>query len=181
MKKNNLNMSIFLDRDGTLNKDPKGYVHKVEDFELYPGVIDALKLLKNYKLFIISNQSGIGRGYYTIEDYQKFNNHLLSVLRKDGIKIEETYFCPNRPETNCDCRKPNTKFIMQAKKKYDLDLSKSFVIGDHPSDTIMGHNAGCKSIYLLTGHGTKHKAELTKSDYVANDLLDAAKWISSQK
>src|SRR3989338_7826768 len=105
-----MNKAVILDRDGVLNKDP-GYVHKIEDFGLYPDVMAALKLLKGFNLFIITNQSGIGRGFYTEEDFHKFNDHLISKLTKEGIEIKETFYCPHHPDEECSCRKPGTKFI----------------------------------------------------------------------
>ncbi len=173
-----MNRTIFLDRDGTLNVD-YGYAHKIEDFKLYDGVIEALNSLKDqFKFIIITNQSGIGRGYYKEEDFQKFNSHLTEELNKNNIKIEKTYHCPHIPEDNCNCRKPNITFIEQAKKEFDIDLKNSFVIGDHPCDVNLGKNAGCKTIYLLTGHGKNHKENLTrKPDLIANNLLEAAQWI----
>lgn len=173
-----MDRAILLDRDGVLNEDT-GYAHKIKDLKLLYGAVEALKLLKDqFKFIIITNQSGIGREYYTEEDFHKFNNHLLNELKKQGIKIEKTYFCPHSPEENCNCRKPNTKFIKQAEKEFNIDLKNSFVLGDHPHDIEMGKNANCKTIYLLTGHGEKHKQKLnTKPDFIANNLLEAAKWI----
>ena len=174
-----MNRFIILDRDGTLNRDEKGYIHKVEDLKFFPDTFKALNLLKdNFKFIIISNQSGIGRGYYTEEDFHKFNNKLTGELEKQNIKIAKTYFCPHTPEENCDCRKPNTKFIEQAEKEFSIDIKNSFMIGDHPSDIELGKNANCKTIYLLTGHGEKHKEGLkTKPDFIANNILEAAQWI----
>ena len=176
-----MNRFVILDRDGTLNEDP-GYVHKVENFKFLPNVISGLKLLKGFKFIIITNQSGIGRGYYTEEDFHKFNNHLVKQLAAEGIKIEETYFCKHHPDDVCDCRKPSTKLLLDAVKKYAIDLKVSWVIGDHPHDIKMGKAAGCKAIYLLTGHGEKHKAELgdIKPDLVTDDFLKAAKFIISK-
>lgn len=172
-----MNKAIFLDRDGTLNED-EGYVHKIEDFKLLPSVIEALKLLKNFKLIIITNQSGIGRGYYREEDFHKFNGKLIEELNKRGVKIEKTYFCPHKPEESCDCRKPNIKFVKQAEKEFNINLKESFVIGDHPHDIELGKKAGCKTVYLLTGHGEKHKDELIqKPDFIAKNLIEAAEWI----
>ena len=170
---------IFLDRDGTLNTDKKGYTHKLEDLEFFPDTFKALNLLKDdFKFIIITNQSGIGRGYYTEEDFNKFNKKLTEELKKHDIKIEKTYFCPHHPDINCDCRKPNTTFIKQAEKEFDINLKESFVIGDHPHDVTLGKNAGCKTIYLLTGHGKKHKEEMKeKPNFIANNLLEAAQWI----
>ena len=177
----NDNKAIFLDRDGTLNKD-SGYVHKIEDFELLPGVIEGLKLLQHEFIFIIiTNQSGIGRGYYTEDDFQAFNNHLLKDLAKEGIQIKKTYFCPHKKEENCVCRKPKTKFINQAISEFNIDLKKSWMIGDHPSDVQLGTNAGCSTVFLLTGHGMEHYHELEEKKFnptvVAEDFLTAAKKI----
>lgn len=173
-----MNKAIFLDRDGTLDID-KGYTYKTGDLKFFPEVFKALNLLKkDFKFIIITNQSGIGRGYYTEQDMHKFNKRLVSKLEKNGIKIEKTYFCPHKPEENCDCRKPNIKFVKQAEKEFDINLKKSFVIGDHSSDIELGKRARCKTVYLLTGHGKKHKEEIkVKPDFIANNLLEAAEWI----
>jgi D-glycero-D-manno-heptose 1,7-bisphosphate phosphatase len=176
------NKAIFLDRDGVLNED-SGYVHKIEDFNILPGVIDGLKRLRDFRFFIVTNQSGIGRGYYTVDDFHKFNNHLLDELKRHEIKIEKTYFCPHHPDVMCECRKPNAKSVMEAAKNFDIDLSNSWVVGDHVSDIQLGKNAGCKTIYLLTGHGQKHLKEalLVKPDYIAATFEEVADYILSDK
>ena len=167
--------AIFLDRDGTLVEDI-GYHHKIEDFKLIPNVIEGLKLLKNYKLFIVTNQSGIGLGIYTLKDFENFNNHLLEELKKHKFNIDKIYVCPHKPEDNCKCRKPKTKLIKDAEKEFNIDLKKSFVVGDKKIDVELGKKAGCKSILVLTGNGMKEK-ENSKADFVAKDLLEAAEWI----
>lgn len=173
--------AIFLDRDGVINYDP-GYVHKIEDFKLLPYVTKALSMLKGFELFIVTNQSGIGRGYYTKKDFLLFNDHLIKVLESEGIKIKKTYYCPHKPSDKCDCRKPSIKFLKLAEKEFNINLSESFVIGDHPHDIVMGKNAGCKAIYILTGHGEKHINELTiKPDFIAKNLVEAAKYILGVK
>ena len=169
------NNAVILDRDGTLVEDI-GYHHKIEDFKLIPSVIEGLKLLKNYKLFIVTNQSGIGLGIYTLKDFENFNNHLLEELKKHKINIEKIYVCPHKPEDNCKCRKPKTKLIKDAEKEFNIDLKKSFVVGDKKIDVELGKKAGCKSILVLTGNGMKEK-ENSKADFVAKDLLEAAEWI----
>ena len=167
--------AIFLDRDGVIVEDI-GYHHKPEDLRIVPNAAEGLKLLKDYRLIVITNQSGIGRGYYKFQDYEKFNEYMIKELNEHKINIEKIYVCPHRPEDNCECRKPKTKLIKDAAKEFNIDLSKSFMIGDKKIDVKMGHDAGCKSILALTGNGMKEK-ENSDADYVAKDLLEAAKWI----
>ncbi len=169
---------VFLDRDGVINVD-EGYTYKTEGLRFYPDVFEALDLLKDeYMFFIVTNQSGINLGYYSYEEFEKFNNTIVNVLRKKGIEIKKTYCCPHKRDENCDCRKPSPKFALEAKEEFDLDLSKSYMIGDHPSDVGFGKNAGCKTIYLITGHGRKHIDDIKdKPDFLADSLLSAAKWI----
>jgi histidinol-phosphate phosphatase family protein len=167
--------AVFIDRDGVIVNDV-GYHYKIEDFKLIPKAIEGLKLLKKYKLFIITNQSGIGRGFYKLEDFLRFNNHLINTLKKCNIKIQKTYYCPHKPEYNCKCRKPKIKFLKETEKEFHINLKKSFVIGDRKSDFEMGKNAGCKTIHVLTGRGMKEKEDIN-ADYIAKNLLDAAKWI----
>ena len=152
--------AIILDRDGVLIED-KNYSYKIEDLEVLPGVIDGLTLLQErFLFFIVTNQSGIGKGYYTLEDFHKYNNHLMSILNANHIKIEKTFFCPHIKEDNCDCRKPNPKFIKEIANQWDIDLECSWMIGDHPSDIEFGINGGCKTVYMITGHGKKHLRDL---------------------
>lgn len=167
--------AVFIDRDGCIVEDA-GFVHKIEDFVLVQNAVEGLKLLKNYRLFIITNQSGIGRGHYKLDDFLKFNNHLINTLKKHNIKIEKTYYCPHKPEDNCECRKPKTKFLKEAEKKYGIDLKKSYVIGDKKADVELGRNASCKSILVMTGDGKKTIKEI-KPDFIAKGLLEAARWI----
>lgn len=168
--------AVFLDRDGVIAEDI-GYAHKIGDFKLLKNAVEGLKLLsKDFKLIFVTNQSGIGRGYFKFEDFLNYNNHVLEELKKNKIKIEKTYMCPHKPEDNCECRKPKAKLIEDAAKEFNIDLGKSFMIGDKKIDVEMGHNAGCRSILVLTGYGMKEKVG-AKADYVAKDLLHASKWI----
>ena len=169
------NKAILLDRDGVVTED-LGYVHKIEDLNFEKNAVEGLKLLKDYRLIFITNQSGIGRVYFKFEDFLNYNNRVVEELKKHNVKIEKTYVCPHKPEDNCQCRKPKTKLIKDVEKEFDIDLDKSYMIGDKKIDVEMGHNAGCKSILVLTGKGMKER-EHSKADYVAKDLVDAAKWI----
>src|SRR3989338_5899806 len=134
-----MSKAVFLDRDGVITEDI-GYVHKVEDFKLIKNAAEGLRSLKDYKLFIVTNQSGIGRGYYKLEDFMDYNNRVVEELKKNKIKIEKTYYCPHKPDDNCECRKPKTKLIKDAEKEFNIDLKKSFVVGDKKIDVEMGKN-----------------------------------------
>ncbi len=173
--------AVYLDRDGTLVHD-SGYVHKVGDFKLLPGVAKGLKQLsKSFVFFIITNQSGIGRGIHTENDMHNFNGKLVSELKKEGIEIKKIYYCPHTPEDLCGCRKPSTKYIKESAKEFGIDIKNSWVIGDHPNDAEMGIKAGCKTVYLLTGHGKKHfkslKGNGIKPDFIAKNFWEAAEFI----
>ncbi len=163
--------AIFLDRDGTINVE-KNYLYKIEDLEFEVGAIEALKTFSKlgYLLIVVSNQSGIGRGYYTEEDFLNFSEKMNSILKKEGVKIEEFYFCPHHFEEGkgkykikCECRKPNNKLIEDAIKKYDIDRTQSFMIGDKISDVEAGIKSGLNSILVRTGHGKEEakKRELS--------------------
>lgn len=177
--------AIILDRDGTLIED-KDYAYKIEDFELLPGVIEGLKILqKNFLLFIVTNQSGIGRGYYTDREFHKFNDHLIGILKENQIRIEKTFYCPHVKEDNCECKKPKTKYIREIVDGWNVDINNSWVIGDHPSDILFGINAGSKTVYLISGHGKKHfhelKVEGIKPTMISSNFLNTAKKIIEMK
>ncbi|MCL2260340.1 MAG: D-glycero-beta-D-manno-heptose 1,7-bisphosphate 7-phosphatase [Fibromonadales bacterium] len=143
-----MNKAVFLDRDGTINVD-KHYVYKIEDFEFINGVPQAIKSLnKNgYKVIVISNQSGIARGFYTIADVEKLHKYMDSELAKINAKIDAYYICPHHPDFSgeCECRKPKTGLIKQAIKNFDIDISQSYLVGDKEIDMECGNNAGIKT------------------------------------
>ena len=177
--------AIFLDRDGTLNED-QGYVHSFEEYQLLPGVIEGLKLLKDHYIFIIiTNQPGIGMDLYTWADFALFHGRLISDLRENEIEIKKTYVCPHTPEENCACRKPSTVNIDKCVKEYNINLDLSWVIGDHPSDIQLGINAGCRTVYLCTSHGKQHFEELKEKDidptYLYHDFFSAARKIHKNR
>jgi D-glycero-D-manno-heptose 1,7-bisphosphate phosphatase len=142
--------AAFLDRDGVINID-KGYVYKIEDFEFKDGIFELLKLLQSigFTLFVITNQSGIARGYYTLEDFKKLTGHMLDELKKRGIEIKEVAFCPHHPNDKCNCRKPKPGMILDLAKKYNIDLKNSILIGDKLSDIEAGKNAEIAKAYLV--------------------------------
>lgn len=171
---------VFLDRDGTLVHDG-GYVHRVEDYRLLPGVIEALRLLRDagFRFAIVTNQSGIGRGLYTEADFERFQRRLLDDLEAGGITIEATYMCPHLPDTRCTCRKPEPTSLLDARDRFAIDLAASWVIGDHAVDVRLAANAGCGGILLLTGHGEEERRKLgdTPVATIAPDLTAAAHYI----
>jgi histidinol-phosphate phosphatase family protein len=171
--------AIFLDRDGTIIED-NGYINKTSDVIFYPHTFKALLLLqKHFLLFIITNQSGISKGLISEPEVQGVNKYITETLKAKGIAIFETFCCPHKNEDNCNCKKPKPFFIIKAAQLYNVDLSRSYIIGDHPSDVECGINAGVTPIYLLSGHGNKHKDELLFSSKICNNLSDASKFIMS--
>jgi len=171
--------AVFLDRDGTINKDV-GDFWSLDKLFFIDRSIDALKILQehSYLLIIITNQTGINKKIFSEEEFLNFNQQYLNILKSYGIDIKEVFYCPHLKEENCICRKPKTYFIDVAKEKYNIDLNNSYTIGDHPHDVEMGKNANTKTIYLFSGHGQKHLNELnTKPDYIAKNLYEAVVWI----
>jgi len=177
------NRAVFLDRDGTIMKDAS-HVGKVEQVVLIPHALSALKRLQDagYALFVITNQSGVGRGYFTHEAVESIHAHLNERFDEAGVCIERYYVCPHHPEDHCDCRKPKPKFLFDAAREYGLDLSRCFMIGDRLSDIQAGQNAGAKSILVLTGAGRETRANPeARPDHLADDLAAATEWILSQQ
>ncbi|WMT50679.1 MAG: HAD family hydrolase [Ferroplasma sp.] len=147
-----LRKAVFVDRDGTLNYD-NGYTHKISDLKIYDDIIPVLKDYydQGYVIIVITNQSGINRGYYSIEDMEAFNTRLAEIFIKHGIKIEEFFYCPHRPDEHCSCRKPETGLIEMAAEKYGIDIKSSIVIGD--SESTDGKMASRLGIKFIKVHG----------------------------
>lgn len=180
---------IFLDRDGTINVE-KSYLHKWEDFEFEKNVIEALQKFQQlgYDLIVVTNQSGIGRGYYSEEDLIKLNDKMVEELKKFNINILECYYCPHHLEKGigkykieCECRKPNPGMLLAGINKYNVDIKNSFMIGDKLADLKAGEAAGLKSILVKTGYGANIYEELEEKYMKAQDLLEAANKIERLK
>ncbi len=163
---------IFLDRDGTLVRDP-GYVHRLEDYELLPGVVAGLRKLTRagYRLAIVTNQSGIGRGYYDLAAYERFQAHLLDELAAVGLRVEQSYHCPHRPDQGCACRKPAPGLLERARDELGADLPASWVIGDSEADVELAERASCRGAVLLSSATSNPLARSVPS---APDLETAA-------
>ncbi|WP_336018677.1 D-glycero-beta-D-manno-heptose 1,7-bisphosphate 7-phosphatase [Fusobacterium polymorphum] len=181
--------AIFLDRDGTINVE-KDYIYKSEDLVFEEGTIEALKTFKNlgYILIVISNQSGIARGYFTEEDLNIFNNNMNEILKKNGVEIVEFYCCPHHPDgigeykKVCECRKPNNKMIEDAIKKYNIAREKSYMIGDKTSDIGAGLKSNLKTILVKTGYGLKDMEKIDKNEtLVCENLKDFSEILKREK
>ncbi len=140
---------VFLDRDGTLLADP-GYLHRPEDYRLLAGVVEGLRALQGagFGLAIVTNQSGIGRGYFTVEQFDALQAHLIADLGQHGVRLDGSYFCPHLPDAGCDCRKPATGMLRRAEAELGADLAKSWVIGDAESDIELARRAGCRAVKI---------------------------------
>lgn len=176
--------AIFLDRDGTINEQ-MGYINHLSRFQLLPKVGEAIRLLNEhgYLVVVLTNQSGIARGYYPIELVYKVHAHMINLLRKAGARIDGIYFCPHSPDEGCLCRKPKTGMIDMACRDLNIaDLSSSYVIGDMCVDMELANNAGLKGIMVRTGYGMGEiEYRLPKADispaFIADDLFSAVRWI----
>ncbi len=181
--------AVFLDRDGTINVE-KNYVHRVEDFEFIDGAIEGIALLNQhgFKVVVVSNQSGIARGFYTPNDVHVLHDHIQRELRKHDALIDAFYYCPHHPEAaidmyrlNCDCRKPNPGMVLRAEKKLDLDLKSSYIVGDLVADIELGLRLGIYAVLVKTGHGEDALKTLQDTnqppDAVADNLLGAVRHI----
>lgn len=183
-------IAVFLDRDGTITEEV-GYINHVDRLKLISNAAKAIRLFNKAGILTIcvSNQAGVARGYFPLELVYKVHDKLTKNLRRRGARLDAIYFCPHHKDgvvrdfkIDCECRKPKTGMIKKAAKEFNIDVKKSYVIGDKYTDVEFAKNAGCIAIMVKTGYG---KGELEffsdkwkhKPDYVADDILDAALWI----
>jgi len=180
-----MNRAVFLDRDGTIIEE-RNYLRRVEDVVIFPEAAAALARLQRsgFKLFIVSNQSGVGRGYFTLADVEQVHQYLLRELAGEGVRFEKIYIAPEAPEAPSRGRKPSPQFLLDARDEFGVDLAQSYMIGDKLIDLECGWNAGVKQCLLVrTGYG----AELERASgdklsraAVVDDLSTAAEWILKQ-
>jgi len=174
--------AVFLDRDGTLIAE-RNYLRRPEDVIMLPGAGAGLKRLGDagFQLFIVSNQSGVGRGYFTLADVELVNEHLCRELARAGVRLEKIYFAPEAPDQPSRGRKPSPQFLFDARDEFGVDLAQSYMIGDKLIDLECGWNAGVKhSILVRTGYGAELvqvETERLKRAVVVDDLTGAADWI----
>lgn len=178
--------AVFLDRDGTMAEEV-GYLNHVSRFRMFPFVADAVRRLNQAKLpvIVVTNQSGVGRGYFPESLVHSVNDLMAQQLAEAGAKIDAVYYCPHTSTENCDCRKPKTGMLNRAAREHPIDLPRSFVVGDRYGDVELARNARARSILVRTGYGEGelawHSAKWPISpDFVAKDLTEAADWILRQ-
>jgi D-glycero-D-manno-heptose 1,7-bisphosphate phosphatase len=168
---------VLIDRDGTINVE-KHYLSDPDQLELYPGVGRAIRRLNQLGLgvAVVTNQSGIARGYFDLERLERIHDRLYTLLGEEGAVVDGLYICPHGPDDDCDCRKPLPGMVNQAVAEHGFDPAQSFMIGDKEVDVELGHAVGAKSFLVRTGHGPKF-VEGTKADYVVADLPQAVEVI----
>lgn len=173
---------VFLDRDGTINVE-KDYLHKIEDFEWEYRAKEAIKIIKNkgYIVIVVTNQSGVARGYYDEEAVKKLHKYMNEELKVCQSEIDAFYYCPHHKDgvgkykKNCDCRKPELGMFEEAFKEFDIDLGKSYIVGDKRSDLIAGQRLKMSSVLVETGHGLIEKEKLDFKVRIYKNLYDFAK------
>lgn len=170
-----MNKAVFLDRDGTINEEVD-YLHEPEKLRFIDGVISALSILKNkgYKLIVISNQSGVGRGYFPIEDVDKVNEHMNKLLSSKGVRIDGFYFCPHTDADGCNCRKPLPYMYLKAAKDFDIDLKASYMVGDKETDILAADELGCGYGLVLSGHELAKNVKEKYGTHLYKNLLEFA-------
>ena len=169
--------TIFLDRDGVINKEVN-YLCKIKDFEFINGVFEACLQYQelNYQIIIISNKSGISRGFFSDEDYHILNDWMISQFKSKGIKILNSFYCPHLPQSSCNCRKPNSGMLLEANRAHNINFTKSWMIGDKETDIQAANSAGIKNTILVR---SGHTIDETRSNasYIIDSIKESIKVI----
>ena len=177
--------AVFIDRDGTINVE-KEYLYRAEEFEFIPGAAKAIRLLNEagFLVIVVSNQSGVARGYYTEEDVHLLHRQIASQLEQAGSRVDAWFYCPHHPAGRgsyalpCRCRKPQPGMLLEAAGRFDIDLESSIMIGDKLVDVEAGRAAGCRTLLVRTGYGREEEHGLPAGIEVFDDLLAAAEHIA---
>jgi len=174
--------AVFLDRDGTVNSEVD-YLNSIKDLRLIRNTAKAIRILNlnRVKVIIVTNQSGISRGIFSIDDLDNVHNELKRRLRRNGAYIDAIYYCPHHPDDGCSCRKPKKGMFEKAANDFTLELNKCYVIGDKSSDIESAHNISAAGILVRTGYGKLEQNKLKEAnimpDHIAKNLYDAVQWI----
>jgi len=175
---------VFLDRDGVINRDSPDYIKSWMEFEFIPGSLDAIADLTRAgcPIFVISNQSAVGRQYMTRAELDRITRNMAQRITDHGGRLTDVFYCPHKPEEHCGCRKPKPGLILTARKRYDIELSSAVMVGDSPKDIACARNAGCGGAVLVASGYQKIDFEALRQtdhfpDHIAADLRKAAEWI----
>ena len=170
--------AVFLDRDGTLIED-MGYLKNPDGVRLLPGCGVALAALQRngFLLVLVSNQSGIGRGWLTRDEVERVHERVVSLLAEHGARFDAVYYCPHGPEEGCACRKPAPGMLLQAARELEIDLRTSFLVGDKPSDIEAGHRAGCRTVLLGVDPKFPPTVFRVRPHYTARDWQEVLQYI----
>ena len=165
--------ALFLDRDGTLIAE-RGHLSDPKKVVFFPETAGALYRLRNHFLFfLVTNQGGVAEGKISLQEAGRVNQYVVHWLGESGVTISDVYCCPHSRDDGCECIKPKPHFLQKAAREYGVDLQRSFVIGDHPHDVELAINAGAQGIYVLSGHGKKHRNRLNVPCWIVNNLPEA--------
>jgi histidinol-phosphate phosphatase family protein len=174
--------AVLLDRDGTILNE-RGYLGDPNDIQFYKSAAAGLRRLQKagFRLVIVSNQSGIGRGYFTREDFGRVSDRFTAMLRRQGVRIDGIYFCPHLPDAECECRKPKIGMARRAARDLNLDLRRSYVIGDQLRDVELARNIGARGVLVLTGAGRRYSRRARSlGAKVTRNVVTAARWITTR-
>ncbi|MCK5732866.1 MAG: HAD family hydrolase [Candidatus Latescibacteria bacterium] len=185
-------IGVFLDRDGTINEDPSGYIGDPEQVVLFPGAASAIRKLGelNLRVMVVTNQAGVARGCHGEEDVRRTNERMAKLLAREGARVDGFYTCPHHVEgvvsryrIVCACRKPEPGMLLRAASDFGVDPAGSDIVGDALSDMLAGDRVGAKKVLVLTGRGRESRTQNEETqdvqmDYVARDLSDAVRWIA---
>jgi D-glycero-D-manno-heptose 1,7-bisphosphate phosphatase len=181
-----LRPAVFLDRDGTISEEV-GYLNDASQFRMFPFAIDAIRRLNDAKLpvIVVTNQSGVGRGFFPESMVHTVHETMTRQLAAGGAHLNAIYYCPHTSDDECDCRKPKPGLLERAAREHDIDLQRSFVVGDRYGDVELAHGTDCRGILVRTGYGEEDLRENRASwprqpDFVADDLAAAVDWILRQ-
>ena len=179
---------VFLDRDGTINRDSAGYIKSRSEFEFIPGSIDAIRKLtaNGFTIIVITNQSALARKYITTAELTAMHSMMCQAVASAGGQITDIFYCPHMPHEGCDCRKPAAGLIFKAREKYNIEMADAVMVGDSAKDIDCGRNAGCGwTVLVKSGKDPDVEKELNKNrhaaDFVARSLFEAAEWIIANR
>jgi D,D-heptose 1,7-bisphosphate phosphatase len=182
-------VAVFLDRDGTINEEV-GYLDSLEKLRMIPEAFEAIRLVNQsgMKAVVISNQSGVARGYFDEAFVETVHASIQALLKEHMAWIDRFYYCPHHPtegtgtyRTACPCRKPEAGLLLRASQEMGIELARSYMVGDMPKDIEAAARAGAKGILVQTGYGGDHLSFLVRPDYIARDILDAVEWIMKDR